>query len=114
MAIKLTNVHGEKLLDFEQEANSQDFIMISHPVFLISDVGDYLSLVKFVNSDGYITKKFRWLTISWALGLKGIDIARETTSKIISNPLNAQYWSMVPYRLGSEEDEDRVAVKYSA
>ena len=112
MAVKLLDVPGEKLLDFESDAKTQDFIMISHPVFLISDIQDYLSLVKVINSDSMSTRLFRWLTVPWALGWKGVSIARETTSKRIDNPLKARYWSMVPYQLGL--DQERKAVKYSA
>ena len=33
MAIKLLGVKGEKVLETEQDAQTQDFIMIANPIF---------------------------------------------------------------------------------
>ncbi len=112
MAIKLFGVPGRKLLDYEKDAKTHDFLMVSHPVFPIDDVSDYLFLMLVVNSDSFITKLFRPILIPWALGLKGTIIALDTTSKTIDNPLKARYWSMVPYQLGT--DAGRRAIKFSA
>lgn len=43
MAVKLMEVPGEKILKIEREATTQDFVMISHPVFIIDDPTDYLA-----------------------------------------------------------------------
>jgi len=112
MAIKLLGVPGEKLLNIEQESTTQDFIMISHPVFLIDNISDYLFLLELNNSDRLLTKIFRPITIPFALGLKGTSIAWATTAKKIANPLYARYWSTVPYQLGT--DAGRKAIKFSA
>jgi len=112
MAIKLFGVPGKKLLDYEKDAKTQDFIMVSHPVFPIDDLSDYLFMMLVVNSDSFITKLFRPILIPWALGLKGTFNALDTTSKTIDNPLNTRYWSMVPYQLGTEAG--RRAIKFSA
>ena len=108
MAIKVLGVPGKKLLSDESQATTQDFIMISHPVFFANDPGRYLSLVRHASSDSFAQK----LLIPFDLGLKGSMIALETTRKKISNPLQTRYWSMVPYQLGT--GADRQAVKYSA
>ncbi|MGK2915435.1 MAG: catalase family protein [Porticoccaceae bacterium] len=108
MAIKLLGVPGKKLLEDEDQAFTQDFIMVSHPVFFANDPRRYLSLLKHGSSDGFSEK----LLIPFDLGLKGALIAFKTTRKKISNPLQTRYWSMVPYQLGTESD--RQAVKYSA
>ena len=34
MAIKILDISGQKILENEKEATTQDFIMINHPVFL--------------------------------------------------------------------------------
>ncbi len=108
MAIKVLDVPGAKLLEDEDQATTQDFIMINHPVFFANDPRRYLSLITDESSDSFSKK----LLIPFALGLKGTLIALKTTSKKISNPLQTRYWSMVPYQLGT--GPDRQAVKYSA
>lgn len=108
MAIKVLGVPGKKLLEDENQATTQDFIMINHPVFFANDPRRYLSLIREESSDSF----FKKLLIPFALGLKGTLIAWKTTRKKISNPLQTRYWSMVPYQLGT--GSDRQAVKYSA
>lgn len=106
MAIKVLEVAGTKLLEDEATASTQDFILINHPVFFANDPKRYLSLAKRAN--GNIFKK---ALIPFALGFKGSKIAFKTTRSKIANPLQARYWSMVPYQLGT--GADRNAVKYS-
>jgi hypothetical protein len=108
MAIKVLGVPGKKLLDDEAEATTQDFIMINHPVFFATDPARYQSFMNDVNSEHFYQK----LRIPFDLGAKGTLIALETRSSKISNPLQARYWSMVPYQLGT--GAGRQAVKYSA
>jgi hypothetical protein len=108
MAIKVLGVPGEKLLEDEAQATTQDFIMINNPVFFANDPARYLSFMHDANSDSFYGK----LLIPFALGAKGTLIALKTSSKRISNPLQTRYWSMVPYQLGVASD--RQAVKYSA
>jgi hypothetical protein len=108
MAIKVLDVRGKKLLEDESEATTQDFIMINHPVFFATDPARYLSFMEDANSDHF----YRKLRIPFDLGAKGTLIAVETRNSRISNPLQARYWSMVPYQLGT--DAARQAVKYSA
>lgn len=108
MAIKVLGVPGKKLLEDEEQATTQDFILINNPVFFANDPARYLTFMHDANSDRFYTK----LLIPFALGAKGTRIALETRSKRISNPLQTRYWSMVPYQLGIGSDRD--AVKYSA
>jgi hypothetical protein len=108
MAIKVLGVPGKKLLDNEDQATTQDFIMINNPVFFANDPARYLSFMHDANSDSFYGK----LLIPFALGAKGTRIALTTSSKRISNPLQTRYWSMVPYQLGVSSE--RQAVKYSA
>jgi hypothetical protein len=108
MAIKVLGVPGKKLLQDEDDAMTQDFIMINHPVFFATDPTRYLSFMQDANSD----HSYRKLLIPFDLGAKGTRIALETRSSRISNPLQVRYWSMVPYQLGT--GAGRQAVKYSA
>lgn len=107
IAIKVLGVPGQKILESEKEATTQDFIMINHPVFFVNDGQRYLSFMQDVNSKSTLRK----LHIPFALGLKGTINALGARNSKISNPLYARYWSMVPYQLGL--DNDRQAVKYS-
>jgi Catalase len=108
MAIKVLGVSGRKILADESDATTQDFIMINHPIFFATDPARYLSFMNDANSDHF----YRKLLMPFDLGAKGTRIALQTRSSKISNPLQARYWSMVPYQLGT--GEGRLAVKYSA
>ncbi|KAG0098515.1 hypothetical protein BGZ93_011267 [Podila epicladia] len=106
IAIKLLEVPGPKLLETDRDAKTQDFLMINAPVFITNDARTYLELMQKTN--GSTLAK---LTIPFTLGFKGtINAARLVAGKI-SNPLQVQYYSVVPAQLGL--GPDRQAVKYS-
>jgi Catalase len=107
MAIKLLDVPGEKILETDRHAKTQDFVMINHPYFLTNDPHTYLSLVQKAGSSNLLTK----LTIPFALGLKGTKLAKELNQGKISNPLQIRYFSAVPYQWGI--GPDRRVVKFS-
>lgn len=107
MAIKLLGVPGEKILESDRDATTQDFVLINHPIFLTNDPRTYLSLVQKAGSSNLLTK----LSIPFTLGLKGTKLAKELNHGKISNPLQIRYFSAVPYQLGL--GTERQAVKYS-
>lgn len=107
IAIKILGVSGQKILESEKQATTQDFIMINHPVFFANDAKRYLSFMNDMNSHNMARK----LHIPFALGFKGTMNALGARNSQIANPLYARYWSMVPYQLGL--CNDRQAVKYS-
>ncbi|PZO10997.1 MAG: catalase [Lysobacteraceae bacterium] len=107
LALKVMGVPGKKLLADEADAGTQDFIFINHPVFFANDPDRYLDLVKAASGEGLLGK----LGIPLALGLRGSMIAYLTTRNPMSNPLHGQYFTMVPYALGT--GPKRQAVKYS-
>lgn len=108
MAIKLMNVPGKKLLEADEDAGTQDFIMISHPTFFIKDPSDYVTFLdKFQNSDA----KSR-LETAGSLGIKGLQIATAIKSLQVASPIQTQYFSNVPYQLGL--GDKKLAVKYNA
>ncbi len=102
MAVKVMGVGGAKLLSDEASAGTQDFIMINHPVFFVRNATDYVGFQKATASALGLTG---WL-VSHAFHEAPIIVATGTTK--ITNPLDQRYWSMTPYKLGTEQ------MKYSA
>lgn len=109
MAIKLMGVEGEKLLEEEKHEKTQDFVMINYPVFPIRNNQDYVEL--FTAIEKSLDKSpfkfffpspnpFKWrlheFMISWSI----------RNRKVVS-PLEIQYWSTTPYKLGPR------AIKFS-
>jgi hypothetical protein len=97
MAVKVQGVGGIKLLDDEQSAGTQDFLMTNHPVFFIRNAPDYATFQRATGS---------------ALGLVGwlsghlfyeTPIILAFTGKKVLNPLNSRYWSTTPSKLGTEQ-----------
>ncbi len=106
LAIKLLGVAGEKLLETDRSATTQDFVMINHPFFFTSDPHTYLTLIQ--KASGNLLTK---LTIPFDLGLKGTGRFKELNSGKISNPLQIRYFSASAFQLGN--GSDRQAVKFS-
>jgi hypothetical protein len=109
MAIKLLDVPGDKILEHEHRATTQDFILLNSPVFFAYDAAGYLSSIERQGSSNPIMSKLGALL---ALGWKGAMIALKMQSSRIGNPLAIRYWSTVPFRLGDAPHKQ--AVKYSA
>jgi Catalase len=92
LAIKLLEVEGEKVLDDEKE--TQDFLLINHPVFFVRDAQGFANLMK--ASVGQADEaQMRSLAPTFA-------VLQTITSKQVANPLLIQYWSTTPYQLGSQ------------
>ncbi len=91
LAIKLLNVEGEKVLDDEQE--TQDFILLNLPIFIVRDVQGFANLTK-----AGIGQAEPEVLQSLA---PTFEILKEATSKQVANPLLIQYWSTTPFKLGS-------------
>lgn len=108
MAVKLMGVPGEKILETERQATTQDFVMISHPVFIMDDPTDYLTFQRKMTSASWVDK----VLLPFTLGFKGSWNAHQIAKKTIENPVQARYWSMVPYQLGT--GRERQAIKFSA
>jgi hypothetical protein len=108
MAIKLTGVEGPKLLD--DEKHTQDFILISHPVFFVDDLERYKATLEAFLKGGIVDQYARA-----PFKLRGREIWLSFVANLlwISNPLFHQYWSMTPYQLGLDPPR-KLAVKYTA
>jgi hypothetical protein len=109
MAIKLMGVPGEKILDAEKHEETQDFLMIDQPVFLIKNAKDYAELFREIGKienrnpikfffPGFNPFEWRWRELQIALAVR---------TKTLTSPLSTQYWSSTPYKLGSQ------AIKYT-
>ncbi len=106
MAIKLMGVTGEKLLQGQQNEQTQDFLFLDSPIFFIRDA------IQFAEFDAALLKS----EVSWYGKLSILEyflkhpreawILHEIEKNQSSNPLDIQYWSVTPYKLGTK------AVKY--
>ena len=111
MAIKLLGVEGEKLLEEERQAQTQDFILINHPVLFLKDAQDSLDFAKAVQMAKKMPLKalkplpllLMYVPSHW----KQFGILKTIQKKPVTNPLQIQYWSTTPYKLGHH------AIKFS-
>jgi hypothetical protein len=101
MAIKLTGVPGEKLLDAEKNETTQDFVLINYPVFVNRSLPDYLELHNAIQS-GKPAQFF-------GTHPEEARASFQLNHQQFENPLQVRYWSQTPYRLGPSDQ----AVKYS-
>lgn len=87
MAVKLMNVQGS-------ESGSQDFLMITAKEFFSKDGDDYLKLFNALTGG---TARLALYGITHPLSAKRLLAARVK----IANPVQAKYFSSVPYKLGT-------------
>jgi hypothetical protein len=111
MAVKLVGVPGEKLLEDEKDATTQDFILFDNPVFFIKNVADYVPFMedfRNLKSSGFgLGKISAGLKLLFSQDYKW-KLLRITGSKKPDSPLRISYWSTTPSKLGA------AAVKYRA
>jgi hypothetical protein len=100
MAIKLFGVEGEKLLPTEKHAQTHDFIMINFPGFLTASFATYEALHI---ADAPDTRRAYYEANPHEAALY-----HRQSLEPFNNPVQARYFSQVPYMLGPN------AVKYSA
>jgi hypothetical protein len=108
LAIKLLGVSGEKMLDAERDAQTQDFVLASAPRFFIRDAASYVAFAEAAARRpsfrvfGYF---LGFNPFGWRLHELGALVA---SLQHTSDLLATRYWSQVPSRLGPH------VVKYSA
>jgi hypothetical protein len=107
MAIKLMGVEGKKLLDDESDEPTQDFLMINHHTFFAANVEEYLDFFRHQRQGddfGYFIglNPLRWHLLELITGLGLL-------TKAVDDPLEAEYYSMLPFALGAHEN-----IKFSA
>lgn len=100
MAIKLLGVEGEKLLESERQAQTQDFIMINFPGFLAQSFASYEAL-HLASTPETRARFYQEHPAEEAL-------YKRQSLEPFHHPLQARYFSQVPYLLGPS------AIKFSA
>ena len=106
MAIKLLGVEGDKILTQERTERTQDFLMANNEVFFVRNALDYLDFTACLEA-GRLPRFFLdWNPTRWRL--KELLIASLATYKRVASPLEVQYWSQTPYKLGDS------AMKFTA
>ena len=100
MAIKLLGVEGDKILDDERGAKTQDFVMINFPLFFSRNLKDYEELHRALAS-GTTDAFYKTRPIEK-------KVFYQMNHQPFYNPLQVPYWSETPYKLGSK------AIKFSA
>ena len=112
MAIKLTGVPGEKIIEAESTALTHDFILADKPVFFIRDSSEYARfMADFARTapQGKAPLEFMaWLTLHHP---QDLPIMLRFRNSVQNSPIAAQYWSQVPYAFGLGDD---VICRYSA
>ena len=106
MAIKLLNVEGGQIAPELTGAKTQDFIMTNTPAFFNRNIFDYVADMKYLAEQ----KRLAWFVSLWPPRLhpRRLYIAAQTVASKINTPLQPQYYSMLPYQLGT------TAIKFSA
>ncbi|CCO44523.1 putative Catalase [Vibrio nigripulchritudo SOn1] len=98
MAIKVMNVPGDPIAPELGASGNQDFIMTNVPAFFNRNIFDYaedmLFLAKFERTKWFIS------IFPPRFHPKQFYRAIQTVSTVIDTPLDAQYFSMLPYQLG--------------
>jgi Catalase len=95
MAIKLMGVE-------RSDSSTQDFLMISHPVFFVRNAADYVEFQKTFSEDSPLKFFFPGFN-PFNFRLHEFRIANAIRGTKVSNPLYARYWSTTPYRFGDTE-----------
>ncbi len=104
-AIKVIGVDGDKLM--EDEKTTQDFIMVSTPTFVTPDIASNALLQAYVLR-GTPIQYFLCTGVQHFLDFIMQGLWNETQT----SPLEARYWSCVPYRHGQHDGNDQ-AMMYS-
>jgi hypothetical protein len=108
MAIKLLDVPGEKMLDAERNATTQDFVLASFPRFFIRNVADYVAFTRAATKKPSVRVfSFFFGGMPWRWHLHELRTLLASLQRA-GNVLALRYWSQTAYRLGPH------AVKYSA
>lgn len=104
MAIKVLGVEGEKVKNDENLDSVQDFLAVSHPVFLADNLEDYRDFFKKVVMEKSPMSYFFPSVNPYSWRMTALKIAREIKAIKHANLLELSYFSMTPYGLGDKEN----------
>ena len=99
-------VEGEKVLPFERDETTQDFVVANSRVFFCRNASDYVVLASRMSEGKFMRFFFGADPRKWRV--REILNVMVATQKKVVNPLQIRYWSQTPFALGPQ------AVKYSA
>lgn len=99
IALKLTQVIGEKLSGEPDCLDNQDFLLISTDTFLCDGIQTFDGMVKAIQGT-------LWQKLGFFIMHPGVIWKLITAFKVFANPLQIRYFSCTPYLLGHK------AVKY--
>jgi catalase len=123
MAVKVLGVPGTKILDREENATTQDFLLINYPVFFLSSADEYVKLTALQEQGddlGYFfghenpapysggrfnARNWHLRELRLGLGVLGVFPPHLPPASVLAT----RYYSMTPYQLGPS-----AYVKYSA
>ena len=106
MAIKVLGVEGDVVLADEQSGQTQDFVMINHPVFFARNVKDYLRLEQvIVQADDSCAcdverRPDRRRLEPTSLALAQMLAVGRIAGQLPAHPASNTYFSMAPIRFG--------------
>ncbi len=110
MAVKLTGVAGRKLLEGEEDADTQDFVMMNNPVYFFRNVPSYSAFAAALAEDKALSYFFNnWGLNPFRWHLREMVLAKKTLKPPPSSLLNTQFYSASAYKLGPNQ-----FVKFSA
>lgn len=93
IAIKLTQVPGEKLSDEPDYLDNQDFLLISTDTFLCDGIQTFAGMVKAIQGSW-------WQKLCFFASHPGVIWQLLKSFKVFANPLQIRYFSCTPYLLG--------------
>jgi Catalase len=111
VAIKLLDVVGARAVTGDGD-NTQDFLMMNHPVFPFPDPKAYFETISRKNIPlvGDLVAAIHLKLLQ----PKELDVISVIKGKHVASPLEIEYWSGTPFWLGPASGEGGRAVKYSA
>ena len=98
LGIKIMDVPGDKLLEDERDAKTQDFLFINHNRFFIKNNADYVSFIKATGQGNPFKFFLSWNPLNWHVS--EMLIVREIRNKVVKNPVESQYFTTVPSLMG--------------
>jgi Dyp-type peroxidase family len=90
-AIKLLGVPGAKLIDGEEHCTTHDFLLVSHPTFLVKDVAEFSELARALADD----EALAFFARNWRVTARYFSAIGKHGS-----PLQPSYFSMAAYLFG--------------
>ena len=101
MAIKMLGIEGKKLLGSQQDATTQDFLLVNRSEFFLRNIVDYSGAMASVDHQFSGFLFHHPTTAAYVLwrGL-GMKLFEWFDKNQIDNPLNTSYYSKLPFRFG--------------